>query len=145
MSASITLSDVSWTAPDRPPLFANLNLSFGLIRTGLVGRNGVGKTTLLRLIAGELRPLAGGVAVRGTLSGGQLLRAGLACVLGGSTPPALLILDEPTNHLDVEAVEAGLRAYDGALLVVSHDERFLDAVGVTRRLELPRPESPESP
>lgn len=84
----------------------------------------------------------------GTLSGGQLLRAGLACVLGGSTPPALLILDEPTNHLDVasvEAVEVGLRAYDGALLVVSHDERFLGAVGVTRRLELPRPESPESP
>jgi ATPase subunit of ABC transporter with duplicated ATPase domains len=35
-----------------------------------------------------------------TLSGGQLLRAGLACVLGGTRPPPLLILDEPTNHLD---------------------------------------------
>ena len=74
-----------------------------------------------------------------TLSGGQLLRAGLACVLGGPTPPPLLILDEPTNHLDIdsiEAVEAGLRAYDGALLVVSHDETFLEAIGITRRLEL---------
>lgn len=74
-----------------------------------------------------------------TLSGGQMLRAGLACVLGGLTPPPLLILDEPTNHLDIdsiEAVEAGLRAYDGALLVVSHDETFLTAVGITRRLEL---------
>jgi ATPase subunit of ABC transporter with duplicated ATPase domains len=74
-----------------------------------------------------------------SLSGGQMLRAGLACVLGGPAPPSLLVLDEPTNHLDIEsieAVEAGLRAYDGALLVVSHDEAFLAAIGITRRLEL---------
>jgi ATPase subunit of ABC transporter with duplicated ATPase domains len=72
------------------------------------------------------------------LSGGQVLRAGLACVLGGATPPQLLILDEPTNHLDIEsieAVEAGLRTFDGALLVVSHDDRFLEGIGITRRLE----------
>ncbi|MBP0579722.1 ABC-F family ATP-binding cassette domain-containing protein [Labrys sp. LIt4] len=76
----------------------------------------------------------------GSLSGGQMLRAGLACVLGGERPPSFLILDEPTNHLDIdaiEAVEAGLRAYDGALLVVSHDESFLDAIGISHRLELP--------
>lgn len=75
-----------------------------------------------------------------TLSGGQLLRAGLACVLGGPRPPSLLILDEPTNHLDIDSiatVEQGLAAYDGALLVISHDEMFLDAIGITRRLELP--------
>lgn len=75
-----------------------------------------------------------------SLSGGQMLRAGLACVLGGGRPPSLLILDEPTNHLDIDAmaaVEAGLRAYDGALLVVSHDEVFLDAIGISRRLSLP--------
>lgn len=74
-----------------------------------------------------------------TLSGGQLLRAGLACVIGGAKPPPLLILDEPTNHLDIESietVEAGLRAYDGALLVVSHDEAFLEAIGIERRVEL---------
>lgn len=74
----------------------------------------------------------------GTLSGGQRLRAGLACVLG-ATPPWLLCLDEPTNHLDIdsiEAVEAGLKAYDGALIVVSHDEAFLDAIGITRRVAL---------
>ncbi|MFC3712213.1 ABC-F family ATP-binding cassette domain-containing protein [Sphingoaurantiacus capsulatus] len=74
-----------------------------------------------------------------TLSGGQLLRAGLACVLGGPTPPQLLLLDEPTNHLDIdsiETVEAGLRGYDGALLVVSHDAAFLDAIGVTRRIAI---------
>lgn len=74
-----------------------------------------------------------------SLSGGQLLRAGLACVLGGTKLPQLIILDEPTNHLDIdsiETVEAGLRAYDGALLVVSHDEAFLQGIGITRRLEL---------
>jgi ATPase subunit of ABC transporter with duplicated ATPase domains len=77
--------------------------------------------------------------VAGALSGGQLLRAGLACVLSAAAPPPLLILDEPTNHLDLdslEAVEAGLRAYDGALLVVSHDEAFLQAVGIERRVAL---------
>ena len=75
----------------------------------------------------------------GALSGGEALRAGLACVLGGSVPPQLLILDEPTNHLDlesIETVEEGLALYDGALLLVSHDERFLDAVGISRRLDL---------
>ena len=77
--------------------------------------------------------------VVGTLSGGQILRAGLACVLGGAAPPPLLILDEPTNHLDIdsiEAVEAGLQAYDGAVLIVSHDETFLRNVGVTRWFQL---------
>ncbi|MDR7228974.1 ATPase subunit of ABC transporter with duplicated ATPase domains [Caulobacter sp. BE264] len=75
----------------------------------------------------------------GTLSGGERLRAALACVLCAATPPQLLILDEPTNHLDlasIEAIEAALSAYDGALLVVSHDEDFLAAIGVERRIAL---------
>jgi len=75
----------------------------------------------------------------GSLSGGEMLRAGLAATIGGTRPPELLILDEPTNHLDIhviEAVEAGLRAYDGALLVVSHDRAFLDAIGVGREIAL---------
>jgi ATPase subunit of ABC transporter with duplicated ATPase domains len=75
----------------------------------------------------------------GTLSGGEMLRAGLAVTIGSSDPPELLILDEPTNHLDIHAiaaVEAGLRAYDGALLVVSHDRAFLEAIGVTREAVL---------
>jgi ATPase subunit of ABC transporter with duplicated ATPase domains len=78
----------------------------------------------------------------GQLSGGQMLRAGLARVLGGERPPQLLVLDEPTNHLDLDsiaAVEAGLVAYDGALLVVSHDEAFLEAIGITRRFLLGAP------
>ncbi|GHB40604.1 ABC transporter permease [Pseudovibrio japonicus] len=74
-----------------------------------------------------------------TLSGGMMLRAGLACVLGAAQPPKLLVLDEPTNHLDIEAVEAmesALTAYDGALLVVSHDAAFLENIGITKRIEL---------
>ena len=70
-----------------------------------------------------------------------MLRAGLACVLGGAQPPSLLVFDEPTNHLDIasiEAVEAGLRAYDGALLVVSHDKAFLANMNINRRLEMNR-------
>ena len=47
-------------------------------------------------------------------------------------------LDSVRADLDsIAAVEAGLRAYDGALLVVSHDEAFLQAVGVTRSLVMP--------
>lgn len=77
------------------------------------------------------------------LSGGERLRAGLACVLGSTEPPELLILDEPTNHLDIvslQAVEKALKSYRGALLVTSHDEVFLQSVGITRRIEL----SPQS-
>jgi len=63
----------------------------------------------------------------GHLSGGQKTRVLLARLL--LETPDLLILDEPTNHLDVEAVEwleGTLRAWSGALLVVSHDRYFLD-------------------
>jgi ATPase subunit of ABC transporter with duplicated ATPase domains len=75
----------------------------------------------------------------GELSGGERLRAGLACVLMADQPPQLLILDEPTNHLDLDsiaAVEGALRGYDGALLVVSHDRDFLQAIGVEREVAL---------
>jgi ATPase subunit of ABC transporter with duplicated ATPase domains len=75
----------------------------------------------------------------GSLSGGQRLRAALACALNGWHPPRLLLLDEPTNHLDLdslEALEQVLRGYDGALLVVSHDAAFLQEIGIDRRIDL---------
>ncbi|MDQ8029488.1 MAG: ABC-F family ATP-binding cassette domain-containing protein [Brevundimonas sp.] len=81
------------------------------------------------------------------LSGGERLRAALACVTGGAHPAQLLILDEPTNHLDLDsvtAVEAALRGYDGALVVVSHDPDFLDAINIERTLAL-QPQPTTSP
>jgi ATPase subunit of ABC transporter with duplicated ATPase domains len=84
------------------------------------------------------------------LSGGERLRATLACVLFAEPAPQLLLLDEPTNNLDLVSVsqlEAALNAYEGAFVIVSHDERFLDEVGIQRRLRLSqgRLESANSP
>jgi ATPase subunit of ABC transporter with duplicated ATPase domains len=73
--------------------------------------------------------------VVGSLSGGERLRAGFACVLAGERPPWLLLLDEPTNHLDMDSVEVLKRAlidYDGALMVVSHDMAFINDIGIER-------------
>ena len=73
------------------------------------------------------------------LSGGERLRATLACVLYAEPAPQLLLLDEPTNNLDLVSVgqlESALNAYEGAFVVVSHDERFLTELGIDRRLRL---------
>ncbi|MFF4889274.1 ribosomal protection-like ABC-F family protein [Micromonospora chersina] len=75
----------------------------------------------------------------GVLSGGERLRATLACVLYAQPAPHLLLLDEPTNNLDLVSagqLENALGAYRGAFVVVSHDERFLAEIGVRRWLRL---------
>jgi len=75
----------------------------------------------------------------GTLSGGERLRAGMACVFAAPQPPLLLLLDEPTNHLDlaaIEELEQALKGFDGALIVISHDEMFLQAIGIEREIAL---------
>ena len=80
-----------------------------------------------------------------TLSGGETRRAALARVL--APEPDILLLDEPTNHLDVvaiEGLEAALRSLRSAVVMISHDRRFLENLsqatvwldrGVTRRLD----------
>jgi len=162
-------------------------------RIALTGPNGVGKSTLLRVITGELEPDGGelkraegrvaylsqrldlldldrtvaenlaafapampaaqrmnllarflfrGSRIHlpvGVLSGGERLRATLACVLCAEPAPQLLLLDEPTNNLDLVSVsqlESALSAYEGAFVVVSHDERFLAEIKVDRWLRL---------
>ncbi|MFD4628611.1 ABC-F family ATP-binding cassette domain-containing protein [Streptomyces sp. NPDC058284] len=72
-----------------------------------------------------------------TLSPGERTRAALALLQGRGVN--LLVLDEPTNHLDlpaIEQLESALESYEGTLLLVTHDRRMLDAVQVTRRLEV---------
>ncbi|MGH6908762.1 MAG: ABC-F family ATP-binding cassette domain-containing protein [Phenylobacterium sp.] len=189
----LAFEEVGFGYPGGLPILQDVSLRIvGPERVAVSGPNGTGKTTLIRLAAGELQPTAGRV-VRGaaiafldqqtamlrpdetlveafrrlnpqsgenaaraalarflfrnvaadklaaSLSGGERLRAALACTLMAERPPQLLILDEPTNHLDldsIEAVEAALSGYDGALLLVSHDRDFLAAVGVEREISL---------
>ncbi|MFE7468647.1 ABC-F family ATP-binding cassette domain-containing protein [Streptomyces sp. NPDC057499] len=73
----------------------------------------------------------------GTLSGGERFRAALAATMLAAPAPQLLMMDEPTNNLDIASVRqltSALEAYEGALLIASHDLPFLEAVGTTRWL-----------
>ena len=160
-------------------------------RVAILGRNGSGKTTVLRALLGELplvqgRRWIGPGVVLGELpqgagrfaGGGPLLehftaatgldtgaarsllakfalgpedvhRPGSSLSPGERSRAALavlaargvntLVLDEPTNHLDLEAVEQlerALATYEGTVVLVTHDRRFLEAYGATRTLEL---------
>ena len=167
----------------------SLTLSRGQ-RVALLGPNGCGKSTVLKVLAGQVPILAGLADIRvkttyldqhlallnlessvleqlqalnrqfteselrtrlaqlglgaehvnrpcAQLSGGERLKAAMACVFYAEQPAQLLLLDEPVNHLDlasVQALESMLNQYPGTLVVTSHDEHFLDAIGITHRL-----------
>ncbi|HBJ94676.1 MAG TPA: hypothetical protein DDZ43_17505 [Hyphomonadaceae bacterium] len=67
------------------------------------------------------------------------MRAGLAMMTGGKEVPHLLILDEPTNHLDIDSIEIlehALAGFKGGILAVSHDDRFLKAIGCEQGINL---------
>jgi ATPase subunit of ABC transporter with duplicated ATPase domains len=75
----------------------------------------------------------------GDLSGGELLKAILAAVLGGKNQPDLIILDEPTNNLDIKSIsilEGALNQYGGAILLISHDEGFVKSLEIDRTVWL---------
>ena len=119
------------------------------MRAAITGRNGEGKSTLMKVIAGLIEPDSGTrVAAPGlkveyvaqevqnelsngrARSGGEIHKEKLEKAL--LSRPDLLLLDEPTNHLDIEAIdwlEAMIRRQrDTAVLIVTHDRRFLKHV-----------------
>ena len=159
----MSLKDVS-LAFGGPPVLDKVSLSISKgLRAALTGRNGEGKSTLMKVIAGMLEP-DGGEIVRApdlktiyvsqevphdregddafnALSGGRRRRKILEEAL--LARPDLLLLDEPTNHLDMEAIDwlEGFikRQREMAVLIVTHDRRFLKRVA-TRILDLDRGE-----
>jgi ATPase subunit of ABC transporter with duplicated ATPase domains len=99
-------------------------------RIAVIGRNGSGKTSLLRMIKEIVGEDAGYVPQIvedfDTLSGGQRFNEALTRVL--SKDPDILLLDEPTNHLDTSnrnSLMRMLKSYPGTLIIVSHDVELL--------------------
>ena len=120
-------------------------------RIGVVGPNGIGKSTLLRLLAGAEEPDSGAVtreppalrvaylvqerAVDG-LSGGEAARRNLEAILAADAD--VLLLDEPTNDLDfagLELLERFLASHRGGVVAVSHDRAFLERMTSIVELE----------
>ena len=116
-------------------------------RIAIAGDNGSGKSSLLKILHGTLAPDAGRVLrpdglrigyvpqivdVVDGLSGGQAVNQALSRAL--AQQPDLLLLDEPSNHLDAanrRSLLRMLRAFYGAIVLVTHDSELLDAVGET--------------
>src|SRR6478609_1732589 len=139
MPALLELSDVSVSAPGGRPLFDGLDLRIEREHVALVGRNGVGKSTLLAVLAGIAEADAGRVIARGQRhfmaqaeesteprSLGELRRKALGQARDSGAE--ILLLDEPSEHLDARAVtwlRSWLGSWRGGLILASHDRRLL--------------------
>jgi ATPase subunit of ABC transporter with duplicated ATPase domains len=74
-----------------------------------------------------------------TLSGGEKMRLILCCLTIANKAPDIIILDEPTNNLDIQNIEiltAAINGYEGTLIVISHDEYFLEQINIERTIYL---------
>ncbi len=73
------------------------------------------------------------------LSGGERMRLMLCCLNLKENAPDMIVLDEPTNNLDIQNIEiltAAINYYQGTLIVVSHDESFLEHINIEREISL---------
>ncbi|MBF2515879.1 Vga family ABC-F type ribosomal protection protein [Listeria marthii] len=111
-------------------------------RIGIIGQNGLGKTTLMEVIAGESEATSGNITTHGKLayikqlpsekstkSGGEKTRKAIQHAMRQN--PSVLLADEPTSNLDVDSVkhlERQWSDFHGALLIISHDRAFLNAL-----------------
>lgn len=188
----LKLEDVSYSIQNRD-LFKKMNLSLSDDKLAICGVNGVGKTTLLKIIMGEVKPISGRVTSREqsigyisqgatnwmlgdsllqylschscssspkdivelilshkfplalaerplkSLSPGERLRAALICIFQQDPEVKLLVLDEPTYSLDLLgqlALKNILKAWQGGLVITSHDGEFLEEIGVESYMQL---------
>jgi ATPase subunit of ABC transporter with duplicated ATPase domains len=138
-----TISGTLWSA-DRPTVYLDQGLT--LLRDELAVLENAGRDS--RFPPVQLRNELAFYGFKGdkvhqrvaTLSGGERLRAALACSFLGAAIPQVLLLDEPTNNLDFQSLdllEAALANYRGLLVLVSHDSAFVEDVGITNELTLP--------
>jgi ATPase subunit of ABC transporter with duplicated ATPase domains len=146
--SSIRFSRVTFGYTDATTLFEDLDLTLTPGWTGVVGPNGVGKSTLLALITGALTPTRGHITAPTDVklcpqglpdapaSPGERRRDQLAAALWPA--PEVLILDEPSNHLDLEGrrwLVAAMKRFRGIGLLVAHDRALLDEL-TTRTIAL---------
>jgi ATPase subunit of ABC transporter with duplicated ATPase domains len=156
---AVDIRGLTFELPDGRMVLRDLNASIGPGLTALVGPNGVGKTTLARLISGDLEPTHGNIIrnvpvtvfaqreepdlLHKHLSGGQWMRIRLERLkrkLADSMTGSFLILDEPTNDLDRDGRDAVLdflrqRSRSGAAtLLISHDRETLGLCDQTLEL-----------
>jgi ATPase subunit of ABC transporter with duplicated ATPase domains len=192
----ITATNINFAYNTQLPIWKNnLNLQIKSgERIALQGQNGSGKTSLIKLILGDIEPQTGTmyraenkavyidqdysllnnklkvyeqvqqfnvsalqeheIKIRlnrflftkedwdkfcSALSGGERMRLLLCCLTITGKSPDMIILDEPTNNLDIQNVEiltTAINEYQGTLIVVSHDETFLEQINIERIIEL---------
>jgi ATPase subunit of ABC transporter with duplicated ATPase domains len=138
MKALIEIAGATIASPGGRPLFEGLHLRLSRERVALIGRNGVGKSTLLAVLAGAAEAQEGRVKTRSKphfvpqALGGRVLSHGeerkRALGEAKSSGAEILLLDEPTEDLDDAAVSwlrSWLKEWPGCLVAATHDRRLL--------------------